>query len=154
MYKIMFYGGMAGTIFMLVITVFIFIKGNVLEDIKDLLGIKSTKKTFNKISLNNTTSNIKAVTTNEVSKPMDIKMDEIISNGFACEEGTEILKDYDDEDTMKCGDRAIERIYEDTMILSGEEEETMILGFEEETELLNEFTKEIDIVIVNSNLII
>ena len=35
MYKIMFYGGMAGTIFMLVITVFIFIKGNVLEDIKD-----------------------------------------------------------------------------------------------------------------------
>ena len=26
MYKIMFYGGMAGTIFMLVITVFIFIK--------------------------------------------------------------------------------------------------------------------------------
>ena len=32
MYKIMFYGGMAGTIFMLVITVFIFIKGNVLED--------------------------------------------------------------------------------------------------------------------------
>ena len=43
MYKIMFYGGMAGTIFMLVITVFIFIKGNVLEDIKDLLGIKSTK---------------------------------------------------------------------------------------------------------------
>ena len=76
MYKIMFYGGMAGTIFMLVITVFIFIKGNVLEDIKDLLGIKSTKKTLNKISLNNTTSNIKAVTTNEVSKPMDIKMDE------------------------------------------------------------------------------
>ena len=64
MYKIMFYGGMAGTIFMLVITVFIFIKGNVLEDIKDLLGIKSTKKTLNKISLNNTTSNIKAVTTN------------------------------------------------------------------------------------------
>ncbi|MCI7031264.1 hypothetical protein [Clostridium sp.] len=138
MYKIMFYGGMAGTIFMLVITVFIFIKGNVLEDIKDLLGIKSTKKTLNKISLNNTTSNIKAVTTNEVSKPMDIKMDEIISKGFACEEGTEILKDYD----------------EDTMILSGEEEETMILGFEEETELLNEFVKEIDIVIVNSNLII
>lgn len=44
MYKIMFYGGMAGTIFMLVITVFIFIKGNVLEDIKDLLGIKSTKR--------------------------------------------------------------------------------------------------------------
>ena len=40
------------------------------------------------------------------------------------------------------------------MILSSEEEETMILGFEEETELLNEFTKEIDIVIVNSNLII
>ena len=138
MYKIMFYGGMAGTIFMLVITVFIFIKGNVLEDIKDLLGIKSTKKTLNKISLNNTTSNIKAVTTNEVSKPMDIKMDEIISKGFACEEGTEILKDYD----------------EDTMMLSGEEEETMILGFEEETELLNEFVKEIDIVIVNSNLII
>lgn len=138
MYKIMFYGGMAGTILMLVITVFIFIKGNVLEDIKDLLGIKSTKKTLNKISLNNTTSNIKAVTTNEVSKPMDIKMDEIISKGFACEEGTEILKDYD----------------EDTMILSGEEEETMILGFEEETELLNEFVKEIDIVIVNSNLII
>lgn len=138
MYKIMFYGGMAGTIFMLVITVFIFIKGNVLEDIKDLLGIKSTKKTLNKISLNNTTSNIKAVTTNEVSKPMDIKMDEIISKGFVCEEGTEILKDYD----------------EDTMILSGEEEETMILGFEEETELLNEFVKEIDIVIVNSNLII
>lgn len=116
MYKIMFYGGMAGTIFMLVITVFIFIKGNVLEDIKDLLGIKSTKKTLNKISLNSNTSNIKAVTTNEVSKPMDIKMDEIISKGFACEEGTEILKDYDDEDTM---------------ILSGEEEETMILGFEE-----------------------
>ena len=139
MYKIMFYGGMAGTIFMLVITVFIFIKGNVLEDIRDLLGIKSTKKTLNKISLNNNTSNIKAVTTNEVSKPMDIKMDEIISKGFACEEGTEILKDYDDEDTM---------------ILSGEEEETMILGLEEETELLNEFTKEIDIVIVNSNLII
>lgn len=138
MYKIMFYGGMAGTILMLVITVFIFIKGNVLEDIKDLLGIKSTKKTLNKISLNNTTSNIKAVTTNEVSKPMDIKMDEIISKGFVCEEGTEILKDYD----------------EDTMILSGEEEETMILGFEEETELLNEFVKEIDIVIVNSNLII
>ena len=138
MYIIMFYGGMAGTILMLVITVFIFIKGNVLEDIKDLLGIKSTKKTLNKISLNNTTSNIKAVTTNEVSKPMDIKMDEIISKGFACEEGTEILKDYD----------------EDTMILSGEEEETMILGFEEETELLNEFVKEIDIVIVNSNLII
>lgn len=138
MYKIMFYGGMAGTIFMLVITVFIFIKGNVLEDIKDLLGIKSTKKTLNKISLNNTTSNIKAVTTNEVSKLMDIKMDEIISKGFVCEEGTEILKDYD----------------EDTMILSGEEEETMILGFEEETELLNEFVKEIDIVIVNSNLII
>lgn len=138
MYKIMFYGGMAGTILMLVITVFIFIKGNVLEDIKDLLGIKSTKKTLNKISLNNTTSNIKAVTTNEVSKLMDIKMDEIISKGFVCEEGTEILKDYD----------------EDTMILSGEEEETMILGFEEETELLNEFTKEIDIVIVNSNLII
>ena len=51
MYKIMFYGGMAGTIFMLVITVFIFIKGNVLEDIKDLLGIKSTKKTLNKISI-------------------------------------------------------------------------------------------------------
>ena len=138
MYKIMFYGGMAGTIFMLVITVFIFIKGNVLEDIKDLLGIKSTKKTLNKISLNNTTSNIKAVTTNEVSKLMDIKMDEIISKGFVCEEGTEILKDYD----------------EDTMILSSEEEETMILGFEEETELLNEFVKEIDIVIVNSNLII
>ena len=138
MYKIMFYGGMAGTIFVLVITVFIFIKGNVLEDIKDLLGIKSTKKTLNKISLNNTTSNIKAVTTNEVSKLMDIKMDEIISKGFVCEEGTEILKDYD----------------EDTMILSGEEEETMILVFEEETELLNEFVKEIDIVIVNSNLII
>ena len=138
MYKIMFYGGMAGTILMLVITVFIFIKGNVLEDIKDLLGIKSTKKTLNKISLNNTTSNIKAVTTNEVSKPMDIKMDEIISKGFVCEEGTEILKDYD----------------EDTMIISGEEEETMILVFEEETELLNEFVKEIDIVIVNSNLII
>lgn len=129
MYKIMFYGGMAGTIFMLVITVFIFMKGNVLEDIKDLLGIKSTKKTLNKISLNSNTSNIKAVTTNEVSKPMDIKIDEIISKGFVCEEGTEILKDYD----------------EDTMILSGEEEET---------ELLNEFVKEIDIVIVNSNLII
>ena len=70
---------------------------------------------------------------------MDIKMDEIISKGFACEEGTEILKDYDDENTM---------------ILSSEEEETMILVFEEETELLNEFVKEIDIVIVNSNLII
>ena len=138
MYKIMFYGGMAGTILMLVITVFIFIKGNVLEDIKELLGIKSTKKTLNKISLNNTTSNIKAVTTNEVLKPMDMKRDETISEGVACEEGTEILKDYYDENTM---------------ILSGEEE-TMILGFEEETELLNEFVKEIDIVIVNSNLIL
>lgn len=167
MYKIMFYGGMVGTVLMFIITVFIFIKGNVLEDIKDLLGVKSTRKTLNINRSSNATSGIKPINTNEISKPMGIKLDEIISKGLACEEGTEVLKTVDEnqENTIILSNE------EETELLSEEcetellisecetellvdEDETTILGFDEETELLNEFRREVDIVIVNSKVII
>lgn len=151
MYKIMLYGGLLGTVIMLVITFFIFIKGNVLEVIQDLLGIKNTKKTLNKNkAVNNTTGNIKPTVTNVYSKPIDLKIEQVISKGFDYTEDEEntIILGGDEETELLDGDE------EETELLSEENEETTILGFAEETEILSSFTKEVDVMIVNSNVII
>lgn len=132
MYKIMLYTGILGTIIMFLITILIFIKGNVLELIKDLLGIRTSSKKHRQESFDKKTEVEKVNIDNKKEKCI-----EEINN----KKETEMLESK--EETILLED-------EETIILSEDENETIIL-FEEEN---REFYKEVDVMIVNSNVLI
>lgn len=169
-YQIMFYGGILGTIIMLVITIIVFIKHHIIQVIKDLLGVRSRKEKYTqKTNYKNTTDRIKKSTTRDIkfkklTEEVKLKesgiIDDIVSKETesidSCNEETEFINDIVEET------EDIESIYTKEGI-SADGNETMLLENEDETTILTEFIenkdnenfiKEVDIVVVNCNFTI
>lgn len=178
-YQIMFYGGIVGTIIMLVITIIVFIKYDIIQVINDLLGVRSRKERYIKKETNkNTTDIVKKSTTRDIKLKKiaeEIKLKESgIIDGIESKE-TESIASYHEETEFINDDveetEVIESIYtkeeistdeNETMLLENEDE-TMLLENEDETTILTEFIenkdnenfiKEVDIMVVNSNFTI
>lgn len=169
-YQIMFYGGIVGTIIMLVITIIVFIKYDIIQVVNDLLGVRSRKERYIKKETNkNTTDIVKKSTTRDIKLKKiaeEIKLKESgIIDGIESKE-TESIASYHEETEFINDDveetEVIESIYTKEEI-STDENETMLLENEDETTILTEFIenkdnenfiKEVDIMVVNSNFTI
>lgn len=169
-YQIMFYGGIVGTIIMLVITITVFIKYDIIQVVNDLLGVRSRKERYIKKETNkNTTDIVKKSTTRDIKLKKiaeEIKLKESgIIDGIVSKE-TESIASYHEETEFINDDveetEVIESIYTKEEI-STDENETMLLENEDETTILTEFIenkdnenfiKEVDIMVVNSNFTI
>ncbi|MED3561206.1 hypothetical protein [Bacillus xiapuensis] len=129
-YQIMFYGGMAGALVTIVISIVLFVKMEIAQVFTDLTGIQLRKKRRQT-----------AVEPRENKYTMEIMLKKQYAESAAAEE-TELLQI---EETVLLGD------IEETALLM---DETALLV--EETTLLveNEFIKEVDVMVVHSNTII
>lgn len=153
MYKIMFYGGMVGALVTLAISIVIFIKADVWQVIKDLLGIRTVKEKHKKGKnvVSNTTSIKPKPITESVNKTITVSgLDNSENIIVGVEEKTETTFILDEETSVLTGHCETE-LFDDvgeTELLDEDSEETVLLS----GELHNDFSKEIDIMIINSNI--
>lgn len=169
-YQIMFYGGIVGTIIMLVITIIVFIKYDIIQVVNDLLGVRSRKERYIKKETNkNTTDIVKKSTTRDIKLKKiaeEIKLKESgIIDDIESKETESIASYHEETEFINDGveeTEVIESIYTKEEI-STDENETMLLENEDETTILTEFIenkdnenfiKEVDIMVVNSNFTI
>lgn len=141
MYHILLYGGLAGALITLIIAIILFIKLDITQVIQDLFGIRRTPKTKEKrrkskgtgITTNNITKNSTEVT--EGSLTTELLYDEVAA--------TTLLEEEPNETTI------LGKSGEETTLL---EEETTLLGGNEKEPTQRYFKKELDIIVVHSEV--
>jgi hypothetical protein len=144
-YQIMLYGGMAGTIITLIISIILYIKMDIAQVIEDLTGI-SLRKRLHKKKKAQDESNEKWLT-------REIMLKKQYAGEAAASQETELMSS-EIEETALLADGYIE----ETSLLTADFDETTLLseGVEETSLLLEEdfFKKEVDIIVVHSTTII
>jgi hypothetical protein len=144
-YQIMLYGGMAGTIITLIISIILYIKMDIAQVIEDLTGI-SLRKRLHKKKKAQDESNEKRLT-------REIMLKKQYAGEAAASQETELMSS-EIEETALLADGYIE----ETSLLTADFDETTLLseGVEETSLLLEEdfFKKEVDIIVVHSTTII
>jgi hypothetical protein len=144
-YQIMLYGGMAGTIITLIISIILYIKMDIAQVIEDLTGI-SLRKRLHKKKKAQDESNEKRLT-------REIMLKKQYAGESAASQETELMSS-EIEETALLADGYIE----ETSLLTADFDETTLLseGVEETSLLLEEdfFKKEVDIIVVHSTTII
>jgi hypothetical protein len=144
-YQIMLYGGMAGTIITLIISIILYVKMDIAQVIEDLTGI-SLRKRLHKKKKAQDESNEKRLT-------REIMLKKQYAGEAAASQETELMSS-EIEETALLADGYIE----ETSLLTADFDETTLLSEgEEETSLLLEedfFKKEVDIIVVHSTTII
>ncbi|MEH7246193.1 hypothetical protein V7114_05285 [Neobacillus niacini] len=145
-YQIMFYGGMAGAIITLIISIILYVKMGIAQVVEDLTGI-SFRKRLHKKRKAKEESNQKRLT-------QEIMLKKQYAREAAASQETELMSSI--EETALLGDDGyIEETslliadFEETTVLSADMEETSFLIEEEEP-----FKKEVDVIVVHSNTII
>lgn len=144
-YQIMLYGGMAGTIITLIISIILYVKMGIAQVIEDLTGI-SLRKRLHKKKKAQDESNEKRLT-------KEIMLKKQYAGEAAASQETELMNS-EMEETALLTDGYIE----ETTLLTADVDETTLLseGIEETSILLEEdfFKKEVDIIVVHSTTII
>jgi hypothetical protein len=146
-YQIMLYGGMAGTIITLVISIILYIKMGIAQVVEDLTGISLRKRLHKKKKVQDESKNEQRLT-------KEIMLKKQYAGEAAASQETELMSS-EVEETALLGDRYIE----ETSLLTADFEETTVLSADiEETSLLVEeedfFKKEVDVIVVHSTTII
>jgi len=141
----MLYGGMAGTIITLIISIILYVKMDIAQVIEDLTGI-SLRKRLHKKKKAQDESNEKRLT-------REIMLKKQYAGEAAAGQETELMSS-EIEETALLADGYIE----ETSLLTADFDETTLLseGVEETSLLLEEdfFKKEVDIIVVHSTTII
>jgi hypothetical protein len=144
-YQIMLYGGMAGALITLVISIILYVKMGIAQVVEDLTGI-SLRKRLNKKKKAQDESNEKRLT-------REIMLKKQYAGEAAASQETELMSS-EIEETALLADGYIE----ETSLLTADFDETTLLseGVEETSLLLEEdfFKKEVDIIVVHSTTII
>jgi hypothetical protein len=144
-YQIMLYGGMAGALITLVISIILYVKMGIAQVVEDLTGI-SLRKRLHKKKKAQDESNEKRLT-------REIMLKKQYAGEAAASQETELMSS-EIEETALLADGYIE----ETSLLTADFDETTLLSEgEEETSLLLEedfFKKEVDIIVVHSTTII
>ncbi|WP_419954641.1 hypothetical protein ACN6MT_02210 [Neobacillus niacini] len=145
-YQIMLYGGMAGALITLIISIILYVKMGIAQVVEDLTGI-SLRKRLHKKRKAQDKSNEKLLT-------KEIMLKKQYAWEAAASQETELM-DNKLEETALLGDEDIE----ETTLLTADLDETTVLSEEaEETSLLLEkedfFKKEVDVIVVHSTTII
>lgn len=144
-YQIMLYGGLAGALITLIISIILFVKMGITQVVEDLTGI-SLRKRLHKKRKDHDESNEKRLT-------KEIMLKKQYAGEAAASQETEFMSS-EVEETAILGDGYIEETslltvdFEETTALSEDIEETSIL-LEEEP-----FKKEVDVIVVHSTTII
>lgn len=154
-YQIMFYGGLAGAIITLSISIYIFIKLNITQVIEHLTGFSFRKlsKNMRKNYRQNREVSLK-LTTNEIKIRKKVVEQEQAWSGTVA--ATELLNN-EVEPTVLLYDNYVEEtslLSEETTILTFNEDETSLLTEEEQENVGNSFVKDVDVLIVHSQTII
>lgn len=147
-YQVMLYGGVAGAIVSLIITITVYIKLNISEAIEDLTGFRFSKFMKKLASSRSKQEQTEKPITNEIKLRRDVGLEVAAASSV---EATELLMEEAGETELLINEA------EETMLLSAEADETVLLV--EETTVLSEienrkFIKEVDIVVVHSTKII
>lgn len=141
----MFYGGMAGAMITLIISIILYVKMGIAQVVEDLTGI-SFRKRLHKKRKAKEESNQKRLT-------KEIMLKKQYAREAAASQETELMSSI--EETALLGDGDIE----ETALLTADFEETTVLSvaIEETSSLIEEdepFKKEVDVIVVHSNTII
>jgi hypothetical protein len=145
-YQIMLYGGMAGALITLVISIILYVKMGIAQVVEDLTGI-SLRKRLHKKKKAQDDSNEKRLT-------KEIMLKKQYAGEAAASQETELMNS-EMEETALLGDGSIEETvlltadFEETTVLSEDVEETSLLLAEEDF-----FKKEVDVIVVHSTTII
>ena len=145
-YQIMLYGGMAGALITLIISIILYIKLGIAQVIEDLTGL-SLRKRLHKKKKAQDDSNEKRLT-------KEIMLKKQYVGEAAASQETELMSS-ELEETAFLSDGFIE----ETSLLTADFDETTVLSADvEETSLLLEeehfFKKEVDVMVVHSTTII
>lgn len=150
-YQIMFYSGIVGSVIMLILTIVIFIKGEIAQAISDLTGIN-----FN-LNINSKQRQVKRENTGRIKAKEIAQSTELINEitDKLTLEKTNLL-DNGDTDIINTGDtELISEVAEETSLLREDEDETTILeeGLDETPKHNKiDFIKELDIIVVNCDI--
>jgi hypothetical protein len=145
-YQIMFYGGMAGAMITLIISIILYVKMGISQVVEDLTGI-SFRKRLHKKRKAKEESNQKRLT-------KEIMLKKQYAGEAAASQETELMSSIE-EMALLGDDGYIEETsfltadFEETTVLSADMEETSFLIEEEEP-----FKKEVDVIVVHSTTII
>ena len=145
-YQIMLYGGMAGALITLIISIILYVKMGIAQVVEDLTGISLRKRLHNRKKARDE-SNEKKLTKEIMLKRQYAKEaaasqeTELMSSGF---EETAILNDGSIEETS-----LLTADMDETTVLTEDIEETSLLIEEEDF-----FKKEVDVIVVHSTTII
>ncbi|MGJ7922736.1 hypothetical protein [Neobacillus sp. LXY-4] len=156
-FQIMFYGGLAGAVITLAISIFVYIKMNITQVIEHLTGVRFHKKNKKqqRVYIRKLNESGKR-TTNEIRiRKKVVEQDRAWSEAVAA---TELMNERLEETAL-----LHDEYCQETSLLSGELDETCLLTRDQETTLLSglleedpdeSFKKEIDIMIVHAETII
>jgi hypothetical protein len=134
-YQVMFYGGLAGAIITLTISIILYVKMGIAQVVEDLTGMSLRRKGSNRQQSQETA--------NEKRMTKEILLKKQYADVAAASEETELLDGGTLDETSLLIDM------EETTILSTEMEETSLLVEKE-----SNFKKEVDVMVVHSTTII
>jgi hypothetical protein len=145
-YQIMLYGGMAGALITLIISIILYVKMGIAQVVEDLTGISLRKRLHNRKKAQDESK--------EKRLTKEIMLKRQYAGEAAASQETELMSS-EFEETALLGDGCIE----ETSLLTANLDETTVLTEDvEETSLLIEeedyFKKEVDVIVVHSTTII
>lgn len=141
-YQIMLYGGMAGALITLIISIILYIKMGIAQVVEDLTGI-SLRKRLHKKQKAQEESNEKRMT-------KEIMLKKQYAREAAASQETEIMGSEIEETALLSEETSLLKSdFDETTVLSDDVEETSVLQEEEEF-----FKKEVDVIVVHSTTII
>ncbi|MDF2787654.1 MAG: hypothetical protein K0S80_752 [Neobacillus sp.] len=144
-YQIMLYGGMAGTIITLIISIILYVKMGIAQVVEDLTGISLRKRLHKKKKVMDES--------NEKRLTKEIMLKKQYAGEAAASQETELMSSEIEETALLAAG-----YIEETSLLTADLDETTLLSEDvEETSLLLEedfFKKEVDVIVVHSTTII
>jgi hypothetical protein len=144
-YQIMLYGGMAGTIITLIISIILYVKMGIAQVVEDLTGISLRKRLHKKKKVLDES--------NEKRLTKEIMLKKQYAGEAAASQETELMSSEIEETALLAAG-----YIEETSLLTADLDETTLLSEDvEETSLLLEeefFKKEVDVIVVHSTTII
>ncbi|MEH7491682.1 hypothetical protein [Neobacillus niacini] len=144
-YQIMLYGGMAGTIITLIISIILYVKMGIAQVVEDLTGISLRKRLHKKKKVMDES--------NEKRLTKEIMLKKQYAGEAAASQETELMSSEIEETALLAAG-----YIEETSLLTADLDETTLLSEDvEETSLLleeNFFKKEVDVIVVHSTTII
>ncbi|MEH7181037.1 hypothetical protein [Neobacillus vireti] len=145
-YQIMLYGGMAGAVITLIISIILYVKIGIAQVVEDLTGISLRKRLHKKRKAQDELK--------EKKLTKEIMLKKQYANEAAASQETELMNS-EIEETALLGDGYME---ETTLLTVDLDETTSLCADMEETSILleeeNYFKKEVDVIVVHSTTII